>query len=344
MQDAPSIGATSAKTVARDRASDQDQSDTDVSDSAADESPQFRYTWQVWKCPRFDGGTSAGKDSGRMKTRSLRALARRPEWREFRDRQGRRLTTRDMAVLDAIVDCAAPIDTRRYVDGRIVVAAYVGQRHLADTLGVSIGTVKRAMARLSEAGHLARTRTYRLNSVSIVEFPPPTSGRTSAPSVGSKVRRQWAHKCADSSGTVTSPTEKSPSGNDYDARVLSAACDADAGNKAATPPAGINVQAVRRTLTELGVNPQTLPTIEARHKPETIAGVAQAVMLVKRERPNSKTLNDQAATGAMIGGMLLKGNQFPAWMREAIENANASVEIIERTLDRLEAADLIAER
>ena len=68
---------------------------------------------------------------------------------------------------------------------------------------------------------------------------------------------------SESSSSESSLSERNPLSHDYDARVLSAVCDAAAGRTAtAPPPPGINVQAVRRMLTTLGVNPQTLLTIE----------------------------------------------------------------------------------
>ena len=271
-----------------------------------------------------------------------------------RSHQARTVSAAARELVAKLLDTAGPLD-HRYADGRMVAVLYKGQRALAEEMRMSVSGIKARMRTLEKAGIIARHRRAQgRNSITVVELltePQPLKSQDlprrthPCPTVGHTLVPPTDTPLSESSSSESSLSERNPLSHDYDARVLSAVCDAAAGRTAtAPPPPGINVQAVRRMLTTLGVNPQTLLTIEGNHKPETIAAVVQAVALVKRDRPKSKALNNQAATGAMIGGILLKGNQFPAWMREAIENANAPAEMINRTLDRLEAADLIADR
>lgn len=268
--------------------------------------------------------------------------------------QARTISAAGRELVEELIDTAGKLD-HRYADGRMVAVLYVGQRTLAERMGLSVRGVQARMRALVDAGIIARQRrTQGRNSITVVElmttleplksqdlprrtYPCATDAHTHVPQTHTPV--------CESSSSESSPSERNPLSHDYDARVLSAACDADAGETAtAPPPSPAGIVAVRRAMMVLGVNQQRFPTIEARHKPETIAGVVNAVQIAQKARPTSKSLRDPEYTGELIGGILQKGNQFPAWMREVIENANVKAETIERTLSRLEAAELIADR
>lgn len=88
----------------------------------------------------------------------------------------------DRAVLRELVNAAGQRDAR-YRDRRFVAATYIGVDALAERAGVSKATVKRALLRLVEAGLIARSPNYRLNTVTVIELPwvPPKPRPTPTP-------------------------------------------------------------------------------------------------------------------------------------------------------------------
>ena len=105
--------------------------------------------------------------------------------RFLRSEHARELGPSDRAVLRELVNAAGPRDAR-YRDRRFVAATYIGVDALAERAGVSKATVKRALLRLVEAGLIARSPNYRLNTVTVVELPwvPPKPKPTQTPPLG----------------------------------------------------------------------------------------------------------------------------------------------------------------
>lgn len=103
----------------------------------------------------------------------------------LRSERGRSLSPRARDVLEELVLVAGAADSRRFADGRVVVACYVGVESLTERLGPnwSQRTVKRCLAELVAAGVVTRSRSYRMNSVTVVELPAPTPKRADANNV-----------------------------------------------------------------------------------------------------------------------------------------------------------------
>lgn len=105
--------------------------------------------------------------------------------RFLRSEHARELGPSDRAVLRELVNAAGPRDAR-YRDRRFVAATYIGVDALAERAGVSKATVKRALLRLVEAGLIARSPNYRLNTVTVIELPwvPPKPKPIQTPPLG----------------------------------------------------------------------------------------------------------------------------------------------------------------
>jgi hypothetical protein len=95
---------------------------------------------------------------------------------------GRRLTPRARDVLRTLVKVAGGIDSRRFDDGRVVAVSYIGVACLTEHMGPhwSPSTTKRCLAELVAAGVVSRSRSYRMNSVTVIELPAPVAGPVSA--------------------------------------------------------------------------------------------------------------------------------------------------------------------
>lgn len=127
---------------------------------------RVRHARDVWRLPAFMSATTT---SGAIKMRALGM---------FLDSEpGRRLSSRSRDVLRTLVKVAGSIDSRRFDDGRVVAVSYIGVACLTEHLGPhwSTSTTKRALAELVAAGVVTRSRSYRMNSVTVVELPAPVS-------------------------------------------------------------------------------------------------------------------------------------------------------------------------
>ena len=94
----------------------------------------------------------------------------------------------------------------------------------------------------------------------------------------------------------------------------------------------------------MGVNPQTLLTMEANHPTDVLAAVVIMVLGMKLARPNAAMLKSEKSTGAWIGSILLKCNSIPAWVRDELEKLDDPKDRFEWALNVLDQWGMIAER
>ena len=248
-----------------------------------------------------------------------------------RSHQARTVSAAARELVAKLLDTAGPLD-HRYADGRMVAVLFKGQRALAEEMGMSVSGIKARMRTLEKAGIIARhRRTQGRNSITVVELltaPQPLKSQDSprrthpCPTVGHTLVPPTDTPLSESSSSGASSSDKSAS-DTYDRESsLSGVRDAAAGGKEgttkapATPPQRFTRKGVRDTLMELGVNPQTLLTMEKNHPGDVLAAVALVVKGFGIVRPNAKILKN---AGAWIGSILLQGKPFDAYVRDVLE-------------------------
>ena len=290
------------------------------------------------------------KTGRKMKHKALAAWKRSP--------QARTVSAAARELVPELVDTAG-WDHKRYGDGLMIAVTYKGQRALAKELGMSVSGIKARMRTLEKAGIIARKKGVPgRNSITVVELrtaPPPLKsqdlprGTHPCPTVGHTPVPQRDTPLSESSSSVTSHSEKSPSGNCDSESSLSGVHDAAAGGKEgtteapATPPRQFNRRALREALMELGVNRQTLPTLEKKHPEEVLAAVVYAINGFKKARPNAKILKSERSTGAWIGSILLQDKPFAAYVRDELLTLDDPRGRIAWAVDVLEMCGMIAD-
>ena len=292
------------------------------------------------------------KTGRKMKHRTVAA------WK--RGAQARTISAAGRELVEELIDTAGPLD-HRYADGRVVAVLYVGQRTLADRMGLTVRGVQARMRALVEAGIIARERRAQgRNSFTVVELLTAPEPRKSqdlprrtypcATDAHTPVPPSHTPLC-ESSSSGSSSSDKIPlRRNDYDSESsLSGAHDAAAGggekaNRTEPPPQRYTASGVRPQLIALGVNPQTLLTMEANHPTDVLAAVVIMVLGMKLARPNAAMLKSEKSTGAWIGSILLKCNSIPAWVRDELEKLDDPKDRFEWALNVLDQWGMIAER
>lgn len=138
---------------------------------ATRQSLPVRYARDVWRLPAYSTAVIVMRGANKMRALGM-----------FLDSDpGKALSSRSRDVLRALVKIGGPRDTRRFEDGRVVTVVYAGVEYLTRHLGPkwSTSTTKRALAELVKAGVVTRTRSFRLNTVTVVELPSPDAVRLS---------------------------------------------------------------------------------------------------------------------------------------------------------------------
>lgn len=258
-----------------------------------------------------------------MKHQALAAWRKSP--------QARTVSAAARELVEELVDRSG-WDHKRYGPGLMIAVTYKGQRALAEELRMSVRGVQARMRTLEKAGIIVRYKGIPgRNSLTVLELltaPPPLKTQDSprgtypCSTVAHTPVPQRDIPLSQSSSSVTTDAEKSPSGTCDSESSLSGDHDAAAGGKEGTteapaaPPQRFTRQGVREALMGLGVNPQTLLTMEKNHPGDVLAAVALVIKGFRIVRPNAKILKN---AGAWIGSVLLQGKPFDAYVRDELE-------------------------
>jgi hypothetical protein len=224
----------------------------------------------------------------------------------LRSERGRKLSPRARDVLEELTLVAGVADTRRFADGRIVAACYIGVASLAERLGAhwSPRTTQRALAELVAAGIVTRSRSYRMNSVTVLEIPaPPPRSRDVRESVRNATDGVTSHATDGVTNTEEQRADTTDSSKPAAAAGLRRIRGTGTATAAAVSPLAAELAAagigepVRSELAATSLTPETVRNAAAAAA-ATNRGSGWLVVRLRELATAKNTARDAAATNA----------------------------------------------